>query len=120
MRIWCIKIGIVLVLHAKRLFSILEQSENMRKIIQPKDIINSRRQAPNLKKMLTKACFTTKEDIPSVRKCGTCTYTKEGNRIQLKSGMEIRANLPNELKITKFDLLCNLPNMRQILHRTDK
>jgi ferredoxin len=66
----------------------------MKKIIQPKYTINSRRQAPNVNKMLTKARFTTKEDIPSVTKCdnlrcGTCTYIKEGNRIQLKSGMEI-------------------------------
>ena len=92
-----------ILLDAKRLFPILEQSENMKKLIQPKDIINSRRQAPNLKKMLTKARFTTKEDIPSVTKCGdprcgTCTYIKEGNRIQLKSGMEIRANLPMNCK----------------------
>jgi hypothetical protein len=53
----------------------------MKKIIQPKDIIN-RRQAPNRKKMLTKARFTTKEDIPSVTKCrdprcGTCTYSHQ-------------------------------------------
>jgi hypothetical protein len=75
----------------------------MKKIIQPKDIINSQRQASNLKKMLTKARFTTKEDILSVTKCGdprcsTCSYIKEENRIQLKSGMEIRAKLPMNCK----------------------
>lgn len=82
---------------AKRLYPILEQSKNMKKLLQSEDIISSQRQAPNLKHILTKARFTMQEEIPSVKKCGdprcgTCAYIEEGNTILLKSGMEIRAN----------------------------
>ncbi|XP_062610424.1 uncharacterized protein LOC134272191 [Saccostrea cucullata] len=86
-----------ILMDAKRFYPILEQSENMKSLVQPNDIINSRRQAPNLKKLLTKARFTTQEEIPTIKKCGdprcgTCSYLEEGNKIQLKSGMEIRTN----------------------------
>lgn len=69
----------------------------MKKLLQSEDIISSRRQAPNLKHILTKARFTMQEETPSVKKCGdprcgTCAYIEEGNTILLKSGMEIRAN----------------------------
>lgn len=68
----------------------------MKKLLQSGDIISSRRQAPNLTHILTKARFTMQEEIPSVKKCGdprcgTCAYI-EGDTILLKSGMEIRAN----------------------------
>lgn len=47
---------------AKRLYPILEQPENMKKLLQPEDIISSRRQASNLKHLLTKARFTMQEE----------------------------------------------------------
>lgn len=37
---------------AKRRYPILEQPENMKKLLQPEDIISSRRQASNLKHLL--------------------------------------------------------------------
>lgn len=47
---------------ANRRYPILEQPENMKKLLQPKDIISSRRQASNLKHLLTKALFTMQEE----------------------------------------------------------
>lgn len=47
---------------AKRRYRILEQPENMKKLLQPEDIISSRRQASNLKHLLTKARFAMQEE----------------------------------------------------------
>lgn len=44
---------------AKQFFPILQQSENLQELIQPKDILHSRRQPPNLKNILTKAKVTS-------------------------------------------------------------
>lgn len=47
---------------AKRRYPILEQPENMKKLLQPEDIISSRRQTSNLKHLLTKARFAMQEE----------------------------------------------------------
>ena len=54
---------------AKLFFPILQQSEKMKELVKDTHIINSRRQAPNLKKLLTKARFSSNE-TKRVRKCG--------------------------------------------------
>ena len=74
---------------AKRFFPILQQSENMKRLVKDTHIINSRRRAPNLKKLLTKARFSSNE-TKMVRKCGdlrcgTCEYIMEGDKLTLKS-----------------------------------
>ena len=81
---------------AKRFFPILQQSENMKELVKETHIINSRRQAPNLKKLLTKARFSSNE-TKRVRKCGdlrcgTCEYIVEGDKLTLKSGKELKPN----------------------------
>ena len=81
---------------AKRYFPILEQSENMKEILDYSQIINSRRQAPNLKKLLTRAKFSS-DDKKRVKKCGdprcgTCEYIEEGENKTLKNGKEIKPN----------------------------
>ncbi|XP_062612570.1 uncharacterized protein LOC134274312 [Saccostrea cucullata] len=58
-----------------------EQSQNLKDIIKESQIINSRRQAPNLKKILTRARFAT-NNAKVVKKgrdprCGTCEYLEE-------------------------------------------
>ncbi|XP_062576664.1 uncharacterized protein LOC134238563 [Saccostrea cucullata] len=54
---------------AKQFFPIIQQSETLRDLIKPKDILHSRRQPPNLKKILTTAKFTSNPEKPMVSKC---------------------------------------------------
>ena len=87
---------------AKRFFPILEQSENMNNLVKMSQIINSRRQPPNLKKLLTRAKFSTTRST-GVKKCGdprcgTCDYIEEGDKITLKTGEELRANASMDCK----------------------
>ncbi|XP_062579154.1 uncharacterized protein LOC134241086 [Saccostrea cucullata] len=81
---------------AKRFFPILEQSENMKNLLDKSSIINSRRQAPNLKRILTKAKFSSSNQSV-VRKCsdprcGTCDFIQEGEQITLKNGKVLKPN----------------------------
>ena len=67
---------------AKRFFPLLEQSTNMKNLLNSSQIINSRRQAPSLKKLLTRANFSS-DQVKTVKKCGdprcgTCEYIEEG------------------------------------------
>ncbi|XP_056012120.1 uncharacterized protein LOC130052095 [Ostrea edulis] len=84
---------------AKRFFPILEQSNNMKNVVNSSQIINSRRQAPCLKKLLTRANFSLNK-VKYVKKCGdprcgTCEYIEEGDSITFKSGkiLKVNANL---------------------------
>ena len=82
---------------AKRFFPILEQSENLRTLFNTSDIINSRRQAPNLKRILTTAKFISQKETKRISKCGdprcgTCEYIEEGENIILKTGRKIIPN----------------------------
>ncbi|XP_062601156.1 uncharacterized protein LOC134262845 [Saccostrea cucullata] len=81
---------------ARRFFPILEQSQNLKDIIKESQIINSRRQAPNLKKILTRARFATL-NAKVVKKCcdprcGTCEYLEEGSEKTLKCGKKLTPN----------------------------
>ena len=81
---------------ARRFFPILEQSQNLRNLINQSQIKNSRRQAPNLKRILTRARFTS-ENSKSVKKCGdsrcgTCSYLEEGGEKILKCGKKLTPN----------------------------
>ncbi|KAK3097441.1 hypothetical protein FSP39_009676 [Pinctada imbricata] len=81
---------------AKRFFPILEQSQNMKNLIKESEIINSRRQALNLKRLLTRAKYETSSST-SVQKCGdprcgTCEIIEEGSSKILKSGHTLRPN----------------------------
>ena len=81
---------------AKRFFPILEQSPNMKNLVKESNIINSRRQAPNLKRLLTRAKYE-ESSTSCVHKCGdprcgTCEIIEEGSTKILKSGQILRAN----------------------------
>ena len=52
----------------KHCFPILQQSDNIKELIDMKNIVFSRRQPPNLKKLLTRAKFTSTEETPTVSK----------------------------------------------------
>ncbi|XP_062587971.1 uncharacterized protein LOC134249655 [Saccostrea cucullata] len=55
----------------KQCFPILQQSQNLKELIDPKSIIYSRRQPPNLKKLLTRARFSSDEEKRTVAKSVT-------------------------------------------------
>ena len=82
---------------AKQFFPILQQSETLIDKIQLTDILHSRRQPPNLKKILTKAKFTSNTEKPKVSKCedprcGTCPFIQTGQSITFKNGMKFNVN----------------------------
>lgn len=75
---------------AKRLNPILEQSENMKKLLQSEDIISSRQQAPYPKHWLTNKTILFVNRCGDPR-CDKCAYIEERNIILLISGMDIHA-----------------------------
>ena len=82
---------------AKQFFPILQQSETLIDTIQLTDILHSRRQPPNLKKILTKAKFMSNTEKPKVSKCedprcGTCPFIQTGQSITFKNGMKFNVN----------------------------
>ena len=83
---------------AKQLLSILHQSSSLQRIIKPEDFLHSRRQPPNLKKLLTRARFTsTPDDSFRISKCadprcGTCEYLLEGDVFSFRNGKTFRVN----------------------------
>ncbi|OOZ57814.1 hypothetical protein [Solemya velum gill symbiont] len=77
---------------------ILHRSDKMKQIIQAKHILPSKRQPKNLKKLITKANFSTGQ-APKNRiekcgdsRCGTCKHLTVGEQIILKNGMNIKPN----------------------------
>ncbi|OOY45291.1 hypothetical protein, partial [Solemya velum gill symbiont] len=83
---------------AKTNLPILHQSQKMRELIRPEDILSSKRQPNNLKKILTRARYSVKKksDFTVSRcgdsRCGTCDYMSEGNQFVLKNGRTIIPN----------------------------
>jgi hypothetical protein len=96
-------------------FPIIQQSENLKDIINQKEIIYCRKQPPNLKKLLTKAKFTSREEIFTVSKCedprcGTCDFLRTGNSITFKNGTKftVRSNVNCKTKNVIYCMICKL------------
>ena len=73
--------------------NILNNSQRMKNIMDNTKIIISRRQPKDLKQHLTKAQFSTQQQIPVVNKCdeprcGTCQYILTGSKVTLKNGKQ--------------------------------
>ena len=75
----------------KNTLPLLKQSPQMNKIVDKIKIINSKRQPPYLKRILTRARFQLEEHIQTTKVikcnqslCGTCKHLKEGNNIVLQ------------------------------------
>ena len=75
----------------KNTLPLLKQSPQMNKIVDKIKIRNSKRQPPNLKRILTRARFQLEEHIQTTKVtkcnqslCGTCKHLKEGNNIVLQ------------------------------------
>ena len=69
----------------------LSNSPEMKNLLDDTKIIISRRQPQNLKRLLTKAEFSTSKPKPSVSRCneprcGTCDLIITGDSIRLRSG----------------------------------
>jgi hypothetical protein len=80
----------------KQCFPILQQSETLYQLVKITDIIHSRRQPPNLKKLLTEAKFTSNDEKPTVSKCndpryGTCQHLQTGETITLNTNMTCKS-----------------------------
>ena len=86
----------------KNTLPLLKQSPQMNKIVDKIKIINSKRQPPNLKRILTRARFQLEEHIQTTKVtkcnqslCGTCKHLKEGNNIVLQpSGFNFNIKQP--------------------------
>ena len=81
---------------------LLKQSPQMNIILDKIKIINSKRQLPYLKRILTRARFQLEEHIQTTKVikcnqslCGTCKHLKEGNNIVLQpSGFNFNIKQP--------------------------
>lgn len=82
---------------AKTNIPILHNSAKMKKLVKTEQILRSKRQPKNLKRLLTRARFTTEPTDNSVdrcgdTRCGTCKYIAVGGRVVLKNGKVITPN----------------------------
>ena len=73
---------------------ILKGSERMKKIINQTKFVNSTWQAPNLKRIFTRAKFPKKNSIPGAKRCGqprckTCPHIPETGSIKFKNADQI-------------------------------
>ncbi|KAK3091940.1 hypothetical protein FSP39_023867 [Pinctada imbricata] len=100
---------------AKTCLPILHQSDNLRSLINQQDIINSRRQPPNLKRLLTKARFTTETETHVVSqcqdpRCGTCPYIQTGQSFTFKNGKVFHVNAKMNCKSKNLIYEMTCPN----------
>ena len=93
---------------------LLTDSQNMKNVLENTKIINSTRQAPNLKKILTRAKFSTEEDTTGAIKCKkprckTCPHIRETPCINFNNGQkfEIRSNMSCISKNLIYCIICN-------------
>lgn len=91
--------------------SILLRDERMKTIFSKKIFLKSKRQSPNLKKLLTKAKFSNRKETEfAVTKCkeprcGLCKYLKEGSTFNFKS----------ETFYVKSDMTCTVKNVIYVI-----
>jgi hypothetical protein len=98
-----------------RTLGILDTSERMKKVMKDTRIIKSRRQPPNLKKMLTTAKFSRNQmSAHKVTKCGNkrckcCDNITESETISLENGQtfQVRANMNCNSSNLLYIITCN-------------
>ena len=91
---------------------ILQEDENMQKILSNHKFIKSKRQPYNLKRLLTKAKFTSNYNC-KVRKCtkpncGLCIHLLEGNSFQFNCGLnfKVHEDMTCEVKKVIYVMKC--------------
>ena len=99
---------------AKKNFNIIERDLELQKTIPKSDLLHSRRQPPNLKKLLTKAEFKSTSEKYTVStcgdpRCGTCPFLKTGPSINFKCGKSftVNDNMSCKSKNLLYCITCN-------------
>lgn len=106
---------------------ILQGSNKLQNMLNNTKIIMSKRQAPNLKKLLTKAKINNTLSKPTVSKCqnkrcGTCAHILEGSEIKFKAQTKpftIKQNMSCTSKNIIYVITCNGCNEQYIGHTSD-
>ena len=98
----------------KNNMEILKNDETMRTILNNTKVIKSKRQLPNLKRLLVKSEFKEINIVPSVSKCneprcGLCNYIIEGSSLNLNNKVsQVKENMNcNIKKNVLYVLICN-------------
>ena len=95
----------------------------MKKMLKKTKIIKSKRQPRNLKQMLTRAKFETKDTVtnPSVKKCkdkrcGTCPYIIEGDNFTFENGQyfKVKCDMDCSSKNVIYVIKCSNCNLTYI------
>ena len=99
---------------AMKNFNIIERDQELQQLIHRSDLLQSQRQPPNLKKLLTKAKFNSKPEKYAVTKCGdsrcgTCPYLKTGSSFSFKCGKTfyVNENMSCKSKNLLYCIICN-------------
>lgn len=92
---------------------ILDNDETMKRIINETKIIKSKRQLPNLKRILVKSEFKEQSSSPTVSKCneprcGLCRFIIEGSDLSLgNKTFHVKENMDCTVKNVLYVLVCN-------------
>lgn len=94
--------------------NILQRDSHMKTVLEDFTVIKSKRQLPNLKRLLTRAKFCTQEKTPQVQKCGRpncglCNFLLEGQFYKSKSGYTFKVKFPMscDVKNVIYIIICN-------------
>ena len=100
---------------------IFSRNEKLKDLITPNTVIQSKRQPPNLKRLLTKARFDPQQnEEPKVvspcedKRCGTCKYIHSGPDITTKDGTKIYTNANMNCKSANLIYCIKCPNCNEI------
>jgi len=98
----------------------------MRSILDSTNIIKSKRQSWNLKKILTRAKFETVHENPTVSKCNrsrckVCNFILEGNTISFNNNKKfiIKSNMDCDTRNVVYVIICNGCNKKYIGETTN-
>ena len=91
--------------------NVLKRDTHMRDVLDKFTFIKSKRQPPNLKRLLTKAKFCENENTPTVTRCGRpncalCTHLIEGEKFISKQGIHLNV---------KFNMSCDVKNVVYVI-----
>ena len=93
--------------------NILKRDNVMKEVLSKYKIIKSKRQPPNLKKLLTRATYTENKKEPEVKRCnnprcGLCKHILEGKEYKFKNGKKIKVNqtMNCEVKNVIYVIIC--------------
>ena len=86
----------------------------MKEVLSKYSFIKSKRQPPNLKRLLTHAKYSENQNTPIISRCGRsncglCKYIIIGEKFKTKSGhtLNVRVSMNCEVKNVVYVLICN-------------